>query len=99
MEIKKINQNLCKLCVECHRDQSLGQKLFPLYINDICNISTDGIYILFADDTNILCANNNRKKLCKTTNQNLKELQIWFIVNKLSLSTEKKTTWYSQKNR
>ena len=30
----------------------LGPKLFILYINDICNVSTLLKYILFADDTN-----------------------------------------------
>ena len=39
----------------------LGQKLLTLYINDICKISSDAKYILFADDTSILCLNNNKK--------------------------------------
>ena len=33
----------------------LGPKLFILYINDICNISELMKFVLFADDTNILC--------------------------------------------
>ena len=38
----------------------LGPKLFILYINDICNnISEIMKFVLFADDTNILCKHEN----------------------------------------
>ena len=37
----------------------LGPRLFVLYVNDICNISTLVKFILFVDDTNIFCAGNN----------------------------------------
>ena len=40
----------------------LGAKLFLLHINDICNVSSDIKYILHADNTSILCSNNNRKQ-------------------------------------
>ena len=68
-----------------------GRKLFLLFINDICNVSSDIKYIFHADDTriSILCSSNNIKKLCNTMNKNLEELQTWFIANKLSLSIEK----------
>ena len=33
----------------------LGPQLFVLYINDICNVSKLAKFILFADDTYILC--------------------------------------------
>ena len=36
----------------------LGQKLFLLYINDICNVSSDIKYTLYGDDTSILCPSN-----------------------------------------
>ena len=52
----------------------LGPKLFLLYINDIHNISLDIKYILYANHTNKI------KKLCKTTNKNVEELQRWFTV-------------------
>ena len=61
-----------------------------MYINDICNVSSDIKYILYADDTSILCSSNNIERLCNTMNKNLEELQTWFIVNKLSLSIGKK---------
>ena len=37
----------------------LGPKLFILYINDICNVSTLLKYVLFADDTNLLYKHEN----------------------------------------
>ena len=48
----------------------LGPKLFLLYINDICNVSSIIKYILYADDTSILCSSNNIKKLCNTMKKN-----------------------------
>ena len=66
----------------------MGPKLLPLYINDICNVSSDIKYIHYADDTSILCSSNNIRKLFNTMNKNLQELQIWFTVNKISLSIE-----------
>ena len=44
----------------CHLPQGsiLGPKLF-MYINDICNISEIRKFVLFADDTNILCKHEN----------------------------------------
>ena len=67
----------------------MGPKLFLLYITDNCKFSSDIKYILYADDTSILCSSNNIKKLCNTMNKNLEEIQTWFIANKLSLSIEK----------
>ena len=77
----------------------MGPKLFPLYINDICDVSSDIKYMLYADDTSILCSSNNIKKSCKTMNKNLEELQTWFIVNKLSLCIEKTNYMIFSNNR
>ena len=41
----------------------LGPKLFIMYINDMCNVSTFIKFIVFADDTNIFCSANNVKQL------------------------------------
>ena len=37
----------------------LGPVLFLLFINYICNVSNLLKFVLFADDTNILCSNEN----------------------------------------
>ena len=67
----------------------LGPKLFILYINDICNVSKILSFILFADDTNIFCSNNDLVQLCKTITCELSKLNTWFAVNKLSLNVSK----------
>ena len=46
----------------------LGPVLFLLFINDICNVSNLLKFVLFADDTNIVCANVNVAVLQDTVN-------------------------------
>ena len=64
----------------------LGPKLFILYINDICNISNILEMILFADDTNIFCTDENIISPSNKISEELSKLNIWFAVNKLSLN-------------
>ena len=52
----------------------LGPLLFILYINDICNISSDGKLVLFADDTNIFVAANSISKVYEIANRVLKAI-------------------------
>ena len=54
----------------------LGPKLFILYINDLCNISRLVKYILFADDTNLFCADKNINQLVSTVSIVLDKLCI-----------------------
>ena len=58
-------------------------KLFILYNNDLCSISRLVKYILFADDTNLFCADKNINQLVTTVSTVLDKLCIWFAVNKL----------------
>ena len=64
----------------------LGPVLFLLFINDICNVSNLLKFVLFADDTNIFCSNENVEVLHDTLNRELAELVVWFSINKLSLN-------------
>ena len=41
----------------------LGPLLFLIYVNDIYNASNELELFLFADDTNLLCANKNLKRI------------------------------------
>ena len=72
----------------------LGPKLFILYVNDLCNISKLVKYILFADDTNLFCANKNINRLITTVSSVLDKMCTWFAVNKLSLNVSKKVMCY-----
>ena len=68
-------------------------------MNDIHNASTKFHAILFADDTNLtstLCSfdvnidnNCNKMQLSANINKELKNIQIWLDINKLSLNVKK----------
>ena len=76
----------------------LGPTLFILYINDICNVSNLVKFILFADDTNVFCAGDNKLELECMLNRELAKLCKWFAVNKLSLNLSK-TSYMLFRNR
>ena len=67
----------------------LGPVLFLLFINDIYNVSNLLKFVLFADDTNIFCSNENVALLQDTLNRELAKLFVWFSINKLSLNLGK----------
>ena len=56
-------------------------------------------FVLFADDTNILCKHDNYLSLCDLANMELIKLSKWFSVNKLSLNIKKKTSYMLFGNR
>ena len=66
----------------------LGPTLFIMYI-DICKVSQVFRYILFADDTNLLCCDRDLNELVRMINGGLEQLQTWFSVNRLSLNISK----------
>ena len=57
-------------------DSIVGPKLFILYISDLCNISRLVKYIVFADDTNLFCADKNINQLVTTVSTVLDKLCI-----------------------
>ena len=78
--------------VKC--DVPLGSILEPLFflifVNDLNNSTTKVLDpVLFADDTNLFCSDNNMRALFETANQELSQVNDWFLANKLSLNVEK----------
>ena len=67
----------------------LGPLLFLLYINDLPNISKILDFYLFADDTSIYYESESLDKLEKKVNKELRKLQMWLNVNRLSLNISK----------
>ena len=66
-----------------------GPLLFLIYINDLPNISEVLHFYLFADDTNIYYEAETVQKLETVINRELRELDTWLIVNRLSLNIAK----------
>ena len=68
---------------------NLGPLLFLLYINDLPLSVKTGQCTLFADDTTIYNVGNTYHELVTKINLDLKELNKWFISNKLTLNIKK----------
>ena len=67
----------------------LGPLLFVLYINDICNITNKGKFVLFADDTNIFVAANSKRKAYDIANEVLLAVSKYMEVNLLHINIKK----------
>ena len=67
----------------------LGPKLFLIYINDLCKVSTILKFALFADDTNIFYSADSLELLSNPINQELNKMHNWLAVNKMSLNINK----------
>ena len=80
-----------KQTISCGDPQGsvLGPLLFLLFINDIHRSSEILSFILFADDTNIFCSNNNIHALANTVNEELKNISDWLKASKLPLNIKK----------
>ena len=72
--------------IECGipQDFILGNSLFLIYINDLCDVSSVLAFIPFADDTNILIffSHTNVDFQEKTMNEELFKLIAWCQANK-----------------
>ena len=67
----------------------MGPLLFLIYINDICNSSELILFILFADDTNLLMSHKDPDTLMIQMNRELELISTWLALNKLSLNLAK----------
>ena len=66
-----------------------GPLLFLIYVNDIHNAITEVKIKLFTDDTNIFVHSRGTFRLSQQTNLCFKQINEWFVANKLSLSLDK----------
>ena len=68
--------------------------LFLLYVNDIANVSTSLLPILFADDTNVFLTGNNVDQMIEIMNGELNNVFLRLNFNKLSLNVKNRNSWY-----
>ena len=67
----------------------LGPLLFLIYINDLANVSSILLAILFTDNTNLILTHENFDSLMKEANAGIAKMSVWFQTNKLSLNVSK----------
>ena len=89
VQIKGTKSSLERILCGVPQGSILSPTLFNLYLNDICNVSSILEFTLFADDTNIIYSHDSTTSLCNTLNTELKKLNAWLNLNKLSLNLQK----------
>ena len=72
----------------------LGPLLFIIYINDIINCSTQGDFVLFADDTNIFITGNDEHEAYTNANIVLQEVYNYMTENQLHINLTKSAYMY-----
>ena len=88
----KVGCNISKLCNIEHgvpQGSVLGSLLFSLYVNDLPNVSNFET-TLFADDTNLHIAHNNIKILQSVMTNEIKKIDSWMKLNKLTINYKKR---------
>ena len=60
----------------------LGPSLFLIFVNDLNDSTVVLDSVLFADDTNLFYSDNNIRTLFETENQELSQINDWFLANK-----------------
>ena len=79
------------LPIECGVPQGsiFGHLLFLIYVNDLAQVTSKSISILFADDTNVIFRSKSYESLNTIINSELALLSDWFNENKLALNVPK----------
>ena len=89
VSVLETNSEELPVCFGVPQGSVLGPLLFILYINDICNITDKGKFVLFADDTNIFVAAESKKKAYDTANEVLLAVSKYMEVNLLHINVKK----------
>ena len=68
---------------------TLGPLLFLLIINDLTNVSSFFMPIIFADDANLFCTGTDLTEITQLFNEEISKIYDWVNPNKLSLNIDK----------
>ena len=77
----------------------LGPLLFLIYINDICNCSNLGNFVMFADDTNIFVTGESKGEAYMKANKILTSIYRYMCCNLLHINIKKCCYMYFPPNR
>ena len=89
VEINGVSSNLRSIVSGVPQWSCLGPLLFLIYINDLPNTSKILTFFLFADDTNMYFEHKSLSKLEHIINKELRKINDWLIINRLSLNIQK----------
>ena len=67
----------------------LGPLLFLIYINDLASVPAKFFSIFFADDSNLFLSGKNPDSIIEIMNEEIKNVNDWLTLNKLSLNINK----------
>ena len=79
-----------KVACKVPQGSILGPLLFLMYVNDLPGAFNFLNTIMFADDTNLFFEHKDISLLFSKVNRELKNVNEWFISNKLSLNVKKR---------
>lgn len=82
VEINNVKSKQLKVTCGVPQGSVLGPKLFILYINDRCSVSTLLKCVSFADDTTLYCSCKNLEQLLTTVEKELNILKNFCIAFK-----------------
>ena len=76
----------------------LGPLLFLIYINDIVHSSTQGEFVIYADDINIFIAAKTKNEAYNVSNHVLRSIYAYMHANQLHINLSKCAHMYFRPN-